>query len=930
MKRLRVDFMLAFTLFLIVVICFSIVQAATPSIVLNSVIVTAPYSTGSHDSDTGGKGDAEADADYDLSTGTAYARAFSSVDRKSISSNAWAEASLSDAFEIIHSSNYRITFNLDYKGLIRGTSPDILGESNIKAVLTVLLIDRNSGKTIDQKSETIFEASPVTADIDKEFSDSVDIVFGSLPLEEKHTYDWKAGVRTDTSVESGIVDRDILAEANFFDTQKDYRVKITQVQVEDLYPDNTPPTTSYSLSGTTGENGWYKSSVSISLTAVDNNPPNSYGVDYTNIRVNGGAWNLYTLPFTVNSEGVNTVEFYSVDKANNKEITKTININIDKTAPTGSFEINNDEEYTASREVIFSTEASDSLGSGVHQIRFCNEGEDWEPWIFYTTTAYWTLKSGDGNKRVYAQFKDFAGNISPMVYDDITLDTESPSGTITINNDEQYTTSTAVILLAQASDGQGSGVYQMRLRNEGENWEPWTTYSSQPISWTLKSGDGTKQVYVQFKDNAGNISPESYDAIILDTESPSGTITINNDEEYTNSTSVTLQLNYADNVDISKARYSNDGIWDTEEWETPTETKAWTLLPEEGIKTVYAQFQDNSGLDSVTVYDIIILDTTPPTGYIEINDDASETQSGSVDVTSYVTDVNGLAQMRLSNDGENWSDWETFVGTKTWDLTSGFGEKMVYAQFKDNAGLISITCTDTIEVVAPQPSPSPSPASSAPPARGTIIVYVRDPSNSPIEGATVTSTSQPIGQSSLKGVTDSSGSVTFHDLIAGSYYFSASKNSFSSNPIQVKVESQDTTSLTITLHNNLNDLNLSLTLTPADLGIAQRVFTVKIDDYIFINGISNVTLYVDEIPVITWTTAGEHTYEDVYSVGTHTYYIEALDNTGVNIRNPTSGNWEFTVTEATLESIELWKLLGVILVLANGTALIYLSQKRKK
>jgi hypothetical protein len=187
MKRLRVDFTLAFTLFLILVMCFSIVQAATPSIVLNNVIMTAPYSTGSHDSDTGGKGDAEADADHDLSTGTAYARAFSVVNSNGRSSNAWAEASLSDAFEIIHSSNYRITFNLDYKGLIRGTSRDLLGESNVKAVLTVLLVDRNSGKTVDQKSETIFEASPVTEDINKEFSDSVDIVFSSLPLEEKHT-----------------------------------------------------------------------------------------------------------------------------------------------------------------------------------------------------------------------------------------------------------------------------------------------------------------------------------------------------------------------------------------------------------------------------------------------------------------------------------------------------------------------------------------------------------------------------------------------------------------------------------------------------------------------------------------------------------------------------------------------------------------------
>ena len=269
----------------------------------------------------------------------------------------------------------------------------------------------------------------------------------------------------------------------------------------------------------------------------------------------------------------------------------------------------------------------------------------------------------------------------------IKIDGTPPTGSFKINNNEEYTASREVVFSIEASDTSGSGVYQMRFRNEEENWEPWIFYATTAY-WTLRTGDGPKRVYSQFKDIAGNISPESYDDIILDTQSPSGTITINNNEQYTNSTSVTLQLDYADNMEISKARYSNDGIWDTEQWETPTETKDWILLPEDGIKTVYAQFKDNSGLDSSVVYDTIILDTEPPTGFIEIDNNALEITANSVNVTSYITDANGVDQMRFSNDAANWSDWEPF-GTKTWNLTPGVGIKTVYAQFQDNTGLIS-------------------------------------------------------------------------------------------------------------------------------------------------------------------------------------------------------------------------------------------------
>ena len=824
---------------LIVILSFSLVHAATPGVVLNALTMNEPYATGSHNFGTDGRrNEVEADASHDASAGiiNVMARSLPSSGR---TSSAWAEAYLGDAFEIVHSGDYKITFSIDYKGLISITNPSsLLVDASVGVFSSVFVVDRTDGTT-SQRNETIYS---VAEDTDYEFVGSRDLVL-TLNLESGHIYDWTAGILVQTLADGGLFGAE--ASADFFNSQLGYQAKITRVVVEDLNPDNIAPTTASLLTGTLGEGGWYTTSVSVALNATDL-PSNGYGIDFINRRINDGSWSHYTSPFTVSSDGNNKVDFYSVDKANNEETPKTITVKIDKTPPTGG---------------------------------------------------------------------------------------------VTINNDAQYTISTLVTLQAQASDDQGSGIYQMRFHNEGDDWGIWMNYRSTDVSWTLESGDGTKRVYVQFKDNAGNLSPVYSDEIILDTEPPSGTITINENEQYTTSTSVTLYLSYPDDMDISKVRYSNDGIWDTEKWEDPSTTRAWNLLSEDGTKTVYAQFRDNSGLKSSVIFDTIILDTTPPTGSIEINGNEAETTSSSVTLTPTADDANGVAQVCYSNDNLTWSDWESF-GEKTWTLTSGLGEKTVYAQFKDNAGLNSSTCTDTIKLVAP-PTPTPSPTSTPTPTptsspsneRGNIVVYVKDVSNNPVEGTFVTSVSQPNGQSSLTGITDASGVVAFDGTVTGSYVFHASKSSLSGNSEQAVVRSQQTTSVTIIVEEDVTAPTISVTLNTENPGNSQQwVFTVTADDNSDGTGISKISLYIDETSVETWTTAGTHTYSASFPAqSAHSYYVEALDNADNKARNPPVNNWEFSVpAQSPTDSTELWKILGIIIIVATGTALILISTRGKR
>lgn len=102
-------------------------------------------------------------------------------------------------------------------------------------------------------------------------------------------------------------------------------------------------------------------------------------------------------------------------------------------------------------------------------------------------------------------------------------DTTPPTGSININNGAAATKSTLVTLTLFATDSGGS-VAQMQFSNDNTTYSAAEAYATLK-SWTLASGDGTKTVYVKFKDSAGNWSAAFSDTIILDTTAPALTIT---------------------------------------------------------------------------------------------------------------------------------------------------------------------------------------------------------------------------------------------------------------------------------------------------------------------------------------------------------------------------------------------------------------------
>ena len=100
-------------------------------------------------------------------------------------------------------------------------------------------------------------------------------------------------------------------------------------------------------------------------------------------------------------------------------------IEVDGVSPNGSIIINNGAVWTNTAAVTLALECTDSE-SGCADMRFSNDNINFTPWEPFTTNKSWTLSSGDGEKRVYVQYRDGAGNWSERFSDSINLDTTKP------------------------------------------------------------------------------------------------------------------------------------------------------------------------------------------------------------------------------------------------------------------------------------------------------------------------------------------------------------------------------------------------------------------------------------------------------------------------------------------------------------------------
>ncbi|MGE3912476.1 MAG: Kelch repeat-containing protein [Chloroflexota bacterium] len=367
--------------------------------------------------------------------------------------------------------------------------------------------------------------------------------------------------------------------------------------------------------------------------------------------------------------------------------------------------------------VTLTIQASDG-GSGVAGMSFSNDGTTWSAWEPYATTKPWALAAGPDNVRtVHARVQDQVGNVSAVVTDTILYDTVAPTlSTLTINSGALTTTSTTVSLSLQSSDPSGgSGVSQMAFSNDaGASWSAWEAFQATK-SWTLSAGDGQKTVQARVLDGAGNVSGTVSASIVLDSSLGSDYgISINVAAIFTNTVDVTLSIIAPPGT--TQMQVSNDGGFSGSNWEPFTTRKAWQITQYGAAvvpRTVYVRFKNTAGTVSSVYRDDIILDMSAPTGSVAVpgTGAASERGAASPSRTIQLTAVDDVSspsrmQVRLSNRSDfAGALWRPYTDRVTWDFTGGL---TIYAQFKDEAGNVSQTYSQSLPGLPPSGS-SPNP-----------------------------------------------------------------------------------------------------------------------------------------------------------------------------------------------------------------------------
>ena len=425
------------------------------------------------------------------------------------------------------------------------------------------------------------------------------------------------------------------------------------------------------------------------------------------------------------------------------EYSAPLKFQIDSQPPSSMLIKPINDSYYSKLDYIIGAAADPASGSGLNRIEILIkslgtnnywDGSDWVTdetwllangtlsWIYNTTTIPW---HSEFSFSVQSRAFDNASNIEPEGTKAIfIIDKESPNSTIFEPNNDVWLNSLESIS-GSCLDIGGSGVDTVEICitcvNEyscwdGTQWdtqESWRTasgdsqwqYNSSTISWTT---DCQYAIQSRGIDKTGNIEvPMTKTTFYYDSQPPENLgILINNGEEYTTITHVTLSVSAEDTVSgVSKASFSTDGT-EWLGWEPFKIIRYLDLPVDDGVKSVYFKAQDDTGNIAEPVFDTIILDTTAPENLsIVINDNVQYSNSKEIILELSATDVtSGISAMSFSTNLITWTPWEPYTVSKTMTFPSGDGEKVIYFRVKDIVDNIAEPVFDSIIVDTKPPN----------------------------------------------------------------------------------------------------------------------------------------------------------------------------------------------------------------------------------
>src|SRR3989475_311078 len=426
--------------------------------------------------------------------------------------------------------------------------------------------------------------------------------------------------------------------------------------------DTTPPSTTASVSGTAGANGWYVTTVAVSLSATD---PGS-GISNVYTRIDGGDWEVYSGPVTV-TDGTHVFEFYAVNGAGLFEGTHSLSLAVDTTPPASSISLAGTAGANGwyVSNVTVSMSASDAT-SGVANITYRVDGG---AWLSYAGP----FVLGEGSHAVDYFASDQAGLAEAARTTTIAVDLTPPTTTASVSGtagaNGWYVSN--VMARLSASDS-GSGVANIYVQLDGGNW---AIYAG-PVTLT----EGTHIVGYFAVDHAGLIEATHSLSVSVDTAPPTTTSSLS-------VTAVSATLTATDATSgVAIIYYRIDG--------GPWATYAGPLTLAEGRHVLTFRATDRAGNIEVDRSVTVLVDTTPPVSSALLEGSLGDNgwYRSNVTVSLRASDAtSGVAQISYRTDNGPWLAY-----TDAFVLTNGQYAFEYFAT--DAAGIAEPTHTMTIQI----------------------------------------------------------------------------------------------------------------------------------------------------------------------------------------------------------------------------------------
>ena len=383
-----------------------------------------------------------------------------------------------------------------------------------------------------------------------------------------------------------------------------------------------------------------------------------------------------------------------------KQAMRTLPFRVDFYRPTGNITLEGGANATNSTTLRYRTAATDTHGVVDMQVSLdpMFTGAQWVP--FDTSgSVVWT--DVDGAVTIYAKYRDGAGRESLTFSDAITVDTTPPTGGVSIAGGADYTNARDVSLAISWADL--TEVTSMRISNRadlaGAKWrDPAPT-----VDWTLEDLDGERTVYVQLLDALGWVSTVS-DGILMDRVEPDLGLVIDGGVDYTTDRDVRLV------VDIDDASPVMARLWNSEqtaqsdltEFANHTELDWQLSAGQDGSRSVELYAIDAAGNVARTKASIL-LDTTPPSVVVLLDDGARYTRDITVAVAITGSDATSGAHMMRHSTSPDLSavPWGPLEGALEWTVPTPDGEKHLYVEVSDRAGLTTVAEATIVLDTAP-------------------------------------------------------------------------------------------------------------------------------------------------------------------------------------------------------------------------------------